>query len=100
METIGRKEIIKAFYSQDSVARKKMKSAYVNKWVEKGEVVKYSKFEKKVKDNKRRLVSRDREAVLIEKLTENSGAASKRTWSNFLSDLESKYGKPAVRKRK
>lgn len=73
---------------------------YVNKWIGKGEVVKYSKFEKKVKDNKRRLASRDREAALIEKLAENSEAASKRTWSNFLSDLESKYGKKAVRKKK
>lgn len=72
---------------------------YVEKWIAEGTVERYSKFAKRVCDNKKRLAARVVEAAAAEKFDacmESTG----RSWGDFMSNLEQKYGQKALAKKR
>lgn len=73
---------------------------YVSSWVSSGEVKYYSRFEKRVSENKRRLALRAREAAMVEKLAMPESLPGKESWANFIQSLEQKYGCAETKKKK
>lgn len=73
---------------------------YVKGWIANGEAAKYPRFDKRIKDNKRRLAARAREADVAANVDNGDKKVFSRGWEDFLSGLEAKYGRSSTKRKK